>query len=195
MFRGLRAPARASAFFLLFLGVLAAYGTAALTAAMTTRKRRAAAALICTILLLEYRVGSLPLVAYHNEPPPLYRVLATLPRGIVAEFPMARLDWAPHLDPRFEYMSTFHWMRILNGYSGFYPRSYLNRLVRVARFPDEASVASLRRENVRYVIVHDDNKFPDWERIRVVERLLFLDLKRLGDFQDGWGVGTVMELK
>lgn len=195
VFRGLRAPARASAFFLLFLGVLAAYGTAALTAAMTPGKRRAAAALICTILLLEYRVGSLPLVAYHNEPPPLYRLLATLPRGVVAEFPMARLDWAPHLDPRFTYMSTFHWMPLLNGYSGFYPRSYLNRLVRVARFPDEASVASLRRENVRYVIVHDDNKFPDWERIRVVERLMSLDLKRLGDYKDGWGVGTVMELK
>ena len=148
MFRGLRAPARASAFCLLFLGVLAAYGTAALTAGMTTRKRRAAAALICTILLLEYRVGSLPLVAYHNEPPPLYRLLATLPRGVVAEFPMPRLDWAPHLDPRFEYMSTFHWMPLLNGYSGFYPPSYLRRLVRLARFPDEASVASLRRENV-----------------------------------------------
>ena len=195
VFRGLRAPARASAFCLLFLGVLAAYGTAALTSAMTTGKRRAAAALICTILLLEYRVGSLPLVAYHNEPPPLYRMLATLPRGVVAEFPMARVEWAPHLDPRFEYMSTFYWMPLLNGYSGFYPKSYLNRLVRLARFPDEASVASLRRENVRYVIVHDDNKFPDWDRIRVVERLLSLDLKGLGDFKDGWGVGTVMELK
>jgi hypothetical protein len=195
VFRGLRAPARASVFCLLFLGVLAAYGTAALTAAMTTRKRRAAAVLICTILLLEYRVGSLPLVAYHNEPPPLYKLLATLPRGIVAEFPMARPEWAPHLDPRFEYMSTFHWMPILNGYSGFYPPSYLRRLVRLARFPDEASVASLRRENVRYVIVHDDKKFPDWERIRIVERLLVLGLARLGDFHDGWGVGTVMELK
>ena len=195
VFRGLRAPARASAFVLLFLGVLAAYGTAALTAAMTTGKRRAAAALICSILLVEYRVGSLPLVAYHNEPPPLYRMLATLPRGVVAEFPMARVDWAPHLDPRFAYMSTFYWMPLLNGYSGFYPRSYLNRLVRVAKFPDEASVASLRRENVRYVIVHDDDKFPDWDRIRVVERLLSLDLKGLGDFKDGWGVGTVMELK
>ena len=82
-------------------------------------------------------------------------------------------------------MSTFHWMRFLNGYSGFYPPSYLNRLVRVARFPDEASVASLRRENVRYVIVHDDNKFPDWERIRVVERLLFLGLKRLENSRMG----------
>jgi hypothetical protein len=195
VFRGLRAPARASAFCLLFLGVLAAHGTAALTASMTTRKRRAAAALICTILLLEYRVGSLPLVAYHNEPPPLYRVLAALPRGVVAEFPTARLEWAPHLDPRFEYMSTFHWMPILNGYSGFYPPSYLRRLARLARFPDEASVASLRRENVRYVIVHDDKTFSGWERIPIVERLLSLGLARLGDFPDGWGVGTVMELK
>src|SRR5687768_17160574 len=195
VFRGLRAPARASAFFLLFLGVLAAYGTAALTSAMTTRKRRASAALICTILLLEYRVGSLPLVAYHNEPPPLYRLLATLPRGVVAEFPMATPDWAPHHDPRFAYMSTFHWMPLLNGYSGFYPPSYLRRLVRLARFPDEASVASLRRANVRYVLVHDDNKFPDWERIRVVERLLLLDLKGLGGYQEGWGRGTVMVLK
>jgi hypothetical protein len=195
VFRGLRAPARASAFCLLFLGVLVAYGTAALTATMTTPKRRAVAALICAILLLEYRVGPLPLVAYHNEPPPLYRLLATLPRGIVAEFPIARLEWAPHLDPRFEYMSTFHWMPILNGYSGFYPPSYLRRLARLARFPDEASVASLRRENVRYVIVHDDETFSGWERIPIVERLLFLGLRRLGDFPDGWGVGTVMELK
>ena len=37
VFRALRAPARASVFCLLFLGVLAAYGTAALTAAMTRR--------------------------------------------------------------------------------------------------------------------------------------------------------------
>jgi hypothetical protein len=62
----------------------------------------------------------------------------------------------------------------------------------VAKFPDEASVASLRRENVRYVIVHDDKK---WERLRIVERLLALNLTRLADFHDGWGVGTVMELK
>ena len=192
VFRGLRAPARASAFCLLFLGVLAAYGTAAATAKMTTWRRRAVAALICTILVIEYRVGPMPLVVYHNEPPPLYRVLASLPRGIVAEFPMPTLDWAPYHDPRFAYMSTFHWMPILNGYSGFYPPSYLRRLARMARFPDEASVASLRRENVRYVIVHDDQR---WDRIRIVERLVFLGLARAGDFHDGWGVGTVMELK
>jgi hypothetical protein len=43
--------------------------------------------------------------------------------------------------------------------------------------------------------VRSGNTFSGWERIPIVERLLFLGLTRLGDFPDGWGVGTVMELK
>ena len=194
VFRGMRAPARASVFCLLFLGVLAAHGTAALTAAMTIPMRRAVAALVCAILLLEYHVRPLPLVPYHNEPPPLYILLAQLPRGVVAEFPMPEPGSPPHHDPRFAYMSTFHWMPLLNGYSGFYPPSYLRRLARLARFPDEASVAALRRENVRYVIVHEDG-YPEGERVRIVDRLLRLGLTRLADLGDGWSIGTVMELK
>jgi hypothetical protein len=52
----------------------------------------------------------------------------------------------------------------------------------------------LRRENVRFVIVHEDG-YPEGERVRIVERLLRLGLTRLADFDDGWGIGTVMELK
>ena len=194
VFRGLRAPARASAFCLLFLGVLAAQGLGAITASLRSTWRHAIAALMCAFVLLEYKVGPLPLVRYHNESPPLYVLLTRLPRGIVAEFPMPRPGWPPGHDPRFAYMSTFHWMPLLNGYSGFYPPSYLNRLARLARFPDAASVAALKRENVRYVIVHDDG-YPEGERLRMVERLLRLGLARLADFDDGWGIGTVMELK
>ena len=194
VFRAMRVPARASVFCLLFLGVLAAQGMAALTAAMTIPMRRAVAALACAILLVEYSVRALPLVPYLNDPPPLYTMLARLPPGVVAEFPMPEAGKPPHHDPRFAYMSTFHWMPLLNGYSGFYPPSYLRRLGRLARFPDEASVAALRRENVRYVIVHEDG-YPAGERIRIVDRLLALGLARLGDFEDGWSVGTVMELR
>jgi hypothetical protein len=165
----------------------------AITASLRSTWRHAIAALMCAFVLLEYKVGPLPLVRYHNESPPLYVLLTRLPHGIVAEFPMPRPGWPPGHDPRFAYMSTFHWMPLLNGYSGFYPPSYLNRLARLARFPDAASVAALKRENVRYVIVHDDG-YPEGERLRIVERLLRLGLARLGDFDDGWGIGTVMEL-
>ena len=192
--RGLRVPARASAFFLLFLGVLAAQGTVALTRARTAAIRRVIAACACAVVLLEYRVGPLPLVPYPNEAPPLYALLASLPPGIVIEFPAPKPDAPPYHDPRYAYMSTFHWMPLLNGYSGFYPPSYLRRLVRLANFPDEESVASLRRESVRYVIVHDDG-YPTGERGRIVERLRELNVVRVGDFRDGWGVGSLMELK
>ena len=194
LFRGLRAPARAYAFCLLFLGVLAAHGLAAITATLRDTTRRAIAALVCALVLLEYKVAPLPLVRYHNESPSLYVLLARLPHGIVAEFPMPRPGHPPGHDPRFAYMSTFHWMPLLNGYSGFYPPSYLHRLARLSRFPDAASVAALKRENVRYVIVHDDG-YPEGERVRIVERLLRLGLARLADFEDGWSIGTVLELQ
>jgi hypothetical protein len=194
VFRGLRATARASAFFLLFLGVLAAYGTAVILRGTTEPVRRALPILLCTLILLEYRVRPLALVPYYNQPPPLYAILARLPAGIVVEFPVPKPDSLPHNDPRFAYMSTFHWMPLLNGYSGFYPPSYLRRLDRLATFPDEASVASLRRENVKYVVVHDDG-YPHGERPRIVERLLLLGAGLVGDFNDGFGIGTLMELK
>lgn len=191
---GLRATARASAFVLLFLGVLAAQGTAALARARPRLVGPGLAALLCALILVEYRVAPMPLVPYPNEAPPLYKFLASLPRGNVIEFPIPKPDAVPRHDPRFEYMSTFHWMPLLNGYSGFYPRSYLLRLARLKRFPDEESVASLRREHVRYVIVHEDG-YPAGERIRIIERLQRLNLTHVADFEDGWGIGTIMELQ
>ena len=193
VFRGLRAPARASVFCLLFLGVLAAYGTAALTASRTKRVQRAVGVFICGILLLEYWVAPLRLVPFHNVAPPIYALLARLPRGVVAEFPMPQPNAPPHHDPRFAYMSTFHWMPLLNGYSGFYPPTYMRRLEELAHFPDLDSVAALRREGVRYVIVHADG-YPPGERLRIVERLLLLGLSRHADFDDGWNIATLMEL-
>jgi len=191
---GLRATARASLFALLSLGVLAAYGTAALARAMPRVHALVPAALLSAAVLVEYRVAPLPLVPYPNQAPPLYKLLAALPPGIVIEFPLPTPDSLPNHDPRFEYTSTFHWRPMLNGYSGFYPRSYLLRLARLKRFPDAESVASLGRESVRYVIVHDDG-YPAGERARIVERLQALHLTRVADFDDGWGVGTLMEMK
>ena len=45
-------------------------------------------------------------------------------------------------------------MPIVNGYSGFYPASYLGRLEDLAAFPDERSIQSAARDGVRYLVVH-----------------------------------------
>jgi len=195
LFRGLRAPARASVFCLFFLGILAAQAVAALTRlAPSSAGKWALCAVLCLAVLFEYRVSPLALVEYPNEPTPVYKVFRNLPPGIVAEFPMPRPDSPPFNDPKYAYMSTFHWMPLLNGYSGFYPQSYLRRLARLREFPDEESVASLRRENTRYLIIHEDG-YPEGERLRIVNRLLTLGTRRIADFQDGWGLATLMELQ
>ena len=52
------------------------------------------------------------------------------------------------------YFSTFRWRNLINGYSGFQPDSYAALVEMMARFPDEASIAELRRRDIEYVIVH-----------------------------------------
>ena len=52
------------------------------------------------------------------------------------------------------YFSVFHWHRLVNGYSGFNPPSYMRLLDVMTTFPDEGSLAELRRRDVSFVIVH-----------------------------------------
>src|SRR5262249_11675681 len=115
--------------------------------------RRVGLTLLLAAMMAEY-VTRIPLVEVPNEPPALYRELARLPRGVVAELPVPVVDQLPGLDPEFTYMSTFHWFPLVNGYSGNYPASYLARLERLRGFPDGTSLLQLRLDGVRYVVVH-----------------------------------------
>jgi hypothetical protein len=195
VFRGLRAPARASVFSLLFLGVLAAQGCAAIEAYLKPRARQAFAIGVIGFLLLEYWVAPLRLVPLPNHPPPLYAWLARMPRGLVAEFPMPLPHTLPGDDPRYAYMSTFHWMPLLNGYSGYYPGPYLRRLTPLARLPEPSAIEMLKATGVRYVIIHAAGYEPD-DRTRLVEGLVVHpSVTYLGDFKDGWGDATVFGLR
>jgi len=152
-YRGLRVSARLGLFVLAFLGILAGYGYQAV-AAGRARLHRIALVIVCaTAMLAEYRV--LPVLApFSNNPPDVYRMLARHPAGVVAEFPMPAADRLPGADPEYAYYSAFHWRPLVNGYSGMYPPSYLDRLDRVGDFPSERAVKQLRADGVAYVIVH-----------------------------------------
>jgi hypothetical protein len=195
VFRALRAPARASVFCLLFLGVLSAIGFVALSGKLSTRLRPLFGICCIGVLLMEYWVAPLHLVSYVNSPPPLYAWLARQPRGIVGEFPMPQPDTLPGLDPRYLYMSTFHWMPLVNGYSGYYPPSYLQRLDAVKRFPDATSLGHLRYDGVRYVIVHSGGYSSEqFEEIRQTLTMNF-GLAKITELDDGWGVGAVFGMR
>ncbi len=152
-YRGLRAPARLGIFVLMFLGVLAAYGFQALTEGRAVATRVVLVTVLAAGLLAEYH-STATLMAYPNTAPPVYRVLAQQPRGVVVEFPVPHVDALPGDDAKYAYLSTFHWFPLVNGYSGIYPPSYLARLERLRDFPGERAIAQLRRDNVAYVIIH-----------------------------------------
>jgi hypothetical protein len=98
-------------------------------------------------------------------------------------------------EPRYAYMSTFHWMPLINGYSGYYPPVYIHRLIPLSRLPDANSVRWLRESDVRYIIVHSGGYSPA-ERLRIIDGLMHdSSLTPLGDFDDGWGDATVFRLR
>ena len=190
---GLRVPARLGIFVIAFLAILAAQGYATLHDAVRPSFRRAFAVLVSGVLLLEYSVSPLQLVPYENTRPPVYELLARLPPGVVAEFPVPLKNAVPGPDARYTYMSTFHWQKLINGYSGFYPPSYLRRLDDLQSFPDASSLEILRRTGVSYVVVH----LSSYES----EKQLILDLQAhpalvvLGRLKDGQGTAIVYRLE
>ena len=135
----------------------------------------------------------MPLVPYPNTPSGVYRVLAQQRRGAVVEFPVPR-DF-PGRDAEYAYMSTFHWMPLLNGYSGTFPRSYLMSLARLRSFPHPNAIGALRRTGIRYVIVHGSSyKSAEFDDIRL-ELSQQPEVAEVGIFQDGDGPAALYILR
>lgn len=202
LFGGLRASARLGIFVVFFLGLLAAWGHAAIERVMAgpdarTRRVRAVwlGSFISAVLLLEYWVAPLPLGPFPNTAPPVSAWLATQPRGVVANLPVAPGHLLPGEDPRYAYLSTFHWMPSINGYSGYYPPSYLARIDPLRTFPSGFATATLRRAGVQYVVVHGSEYSP--EEFVEVQTALAVDpaYRQLVSSSDGRGPVTVYRLQ
>jgi hypothetical protein len=112
-------------------------------------------ACILLAVCLEYSMKPLERIELSGTPPDVYRVLQQLPDSLILELPVAEPERdGVSIDPFYMYYSTFHWHRLVNGYSGFIPPRY-TRLIEILRtFPDTRSIRELRARNVDYVIVH-----------------------------------------
>ena len=195
VFSGLRAPARASLFFLLFLGALAARGAVAVLGRLSPRVRPFGATALVGLVLLEYRVAPLRLIEYPTRASPLDRFLRQRPEGVIAHFPTSRAYRFPGPDPQYLYTSTFHWKPIVNGYSGYYPPSYIRRLRAVESFPDLRSIAHLMGEGVKYLVVHEAFYKTSSEPAAVLLALQKLNLVPVARLNDGYGTAIVYELQ
>jgi hypothetical protein len=154
-FRGLRIPARMGMMVGFSLAVLAGFGVDRIA-----RGRRWVVVALALLMLAEYASKPLDLRAVSKVPPDVYadidRDRRDSPVPAIFEFPASPGD-----DPTWMYYSTFHWQHLVNGYSGFFPPSYVRVLNAVANFPDRASIDAIKSHGARYVVVHGERLFGD----------------------------------
>jgi hypothetical protein len=169
-FDGLRVPARFLMLVALFLAVLAGLGAAAL---LDTRFRRFALIPIAAGAVgmlaeswfapLQLNQPLLPAMGLNVPAPPvsgrainpIYQAVQRLPDPAV-------LVEVPFGEPAYEvlavYYAGYHRHPILNGYSGFFPQSYLDRVSVLRDLPDHGNEAAalLRSAGVTHVLVHEN---------------------------------------
>jgi hypothetical protein len=119
----------------------------------------------------------------------VYRWLQEQPPGVVAEFPMPA-SWKKPFElglheSRFSYNSTFTWYPIVNGYSGFWPPSYINLIQEVEGFPSDHAMRALGASGVDYLILHE--RFYGRDRYLALTRALGArtDVSSFGPFKEG----------
>jgi hypothetical protein len=151
-FRGLRVPARMAIIVGMSLAVLVGYTVARISRAGSSRAARlAAVVVIFAAVAVEYH-STLVLDDVWRRPPPVYEALTGRPEAVLIELPLIAPDVAR--EPTYMYFSTFHWHRLVNGYSGFSPKWYPELLSLMEDFPDDLTMEDLRRRGVDYVVVH-----------------------------------------
>jgi hypothetical protein len=165
-FSGLRVPARFAMLFFIFLAMLAGAGVAALERQWLLIGRAIGAAALIAFLLAA-RPPTFPLnVALGSEslvnPPPayltpaahlpaIYRVVESLRDGaILAELPFGD----PWYDLRYQYFSGLHRRRLLNGYSGLFPPSFLTRQRVLARPLLDPHASAQALGGATHIVVH-----------------------------------------
>jgi hypothetical protein len=156
-YRGLRVPARASIFVGFSLALFAAWGVRRIAARVPFPKWFVPGVL-SVMVLLEYR-SSIELESIWKQPPSAYDRIE--PSAVIAEFPTASDETIGWFDTKYMYFSTFHWRRLVNGNSGFFPPSYFTFVREMRSFPSVESLTYLKNKQVDYLIVQGAFIEPD----------------------------------
>jgi hypothetical protein len=152
LLHSIRAPVRIGYLVIVSVALLSGF-------AMVELRRRAperfwpwAAGVILLLATVERLAAPLALSPV-GPVPAIYDQLRADAGAVVVELPFPDPRTVFH-NARFMMHSTRHWKPMLNGYSGFMPRSYLQHYDQLRRFPDAASIASLEGQGVTHVFVH-----------------------------------------
>ena len=155
-YASLRVPGRFAMLVMMSLCVLAGYGMRKLLRRRGGRAYRFLSLAALLLLAAECVHVPLPLVTVplEDDLPPVYRWLRSQPASTsVVELP---LDLGPH-DYDYLYTSVYHWRKLVNGVSGYYPPENVPKYLTFRRGLASPSCTQLLADlGVDYVIVHGD---------------------------------------
>jgi hypothetical protein len=194
-YRGLRAPARASILVFLAIAVLAGYGWATILA-RRPRWATAGTAAVIAVLSVEYATLPREWMTLSSRPSATARWLAQQPRQVLVEFPLPRADSLHTIyDGLYMYASTFHWQPMLNGYSGFYPRSYIELTEEMREFPSDGAIAYLKRRQVDLIVLHGAYMSPGLFGYWASKLQAHQDVDAVAEFPESRGRDLVFRLR
>jgi hypothetical protein len=166
MFAWLRAPAR--------FGVVVGFGLSVLAGVGVSRLlQKARRPAMASAMLVLFAAGELAVPLYMPAVAPVepvYRTLATLPRGPVIEMPFFYPEVGLFQHTKYMLASTAHWMPMVNGYSDFIPPDFYEHVMLLAPFPSRDAFKILEPNRVRYAVFHM-NGYNTINRDEVLARL------------------------
>ena len=171
-FSSIRSPYRFSLFCVLFLAILAGYGMFWCSERIRPRWRQILVPLLIAVMIFELWPAPLRLVKVPGdveELPRIYKHVDSLPSdAVLIELPIAIGESEQKLeaDARYMYFSTFHWRRLVNGYSGFIPQAYMELVNVILGAAPKVAFSALKAFGVQYILAHTD-ELSDAEKTRL----------------------------
>jgi 6-pyruvoyl-tetrahydropterin synthase related domain len=190
-FDAMRVPARFALMAVLAASVLAAPGFLQVCAVLNARRGfRRLATPTCQALLALACLGLFTLELGYKHLPPLRlgtgRAVPEVYRWLAARHldgPIVELPYGLWEDPHYMYFSTYHWLPIVNGYTGFFPPTYAQIVPLLEALPSQKAIEALSVIGVKGVVVHLDQLEPQealrWRQAPLAE----IGLEKVAEFQ------------
>jgi hypothetical protein len=193
---GLRSPSRFSIMVCAVIAVGAGLGARAVERRFPRQGGVLVIGGMVLLMGIEYANRGMALMAPESaRRSTVYQMIEATGPGVVVELPLPVPESLPGRDPNYQFWSRVHWHPLINGYSGYYPVGYIRTLEQMRRFPDNDSIARLKRLEVRYVLVHREFMEPG-QYSRLLLRLHGTEEMRfLGTFSDPIGEASLFLLQ
>jgi len=188
----MRVPSRFIVLAVFGLSILGGYGSSKIIKQFENiyKNKKFIPAILIVFLILIESVWTIP-IYYPKFPtgeniPEVYKWLNTKEGDFaIVELPMRPID-----DTVYMYYSIYHWKKLVNGYSGFFPENYVLITDYLKKFPSNESINILKDiGGVRYIIIHTDKI--DNSSIMISETADYKDIEFVNKFDNDYVYGIV----